>query len=219
MPCALWRRSMQSSLALCHCDYIPISPGLPLLHRRHWALPCESLLSDSESSSAAEDCCSHHYHCPRTTERISYRPCRLAASRRRYSFSRQWFCKADMMKRMRANLSHRRWILGSPNSLEVELCERNVVALLNDLFEGSSDAALAFYFFRLSQRYNRSKHGVRAVSTMVHIAVTGNMNHIAVNLLRSITRDVDEHSDGAQHQLVFDALKETCNSRRVLETV
>ncbi|XP_065001723.1 pentatricopeptide repeat-containing protein At2g19280-like [Musa acuminata AAA Group] len=219
MPCSLWRRSVQSSLALCHFDSIPISPGLPLLHRRHWALPCESLLSDSESSSAPEDCCSHHYHYPRTTERISYRPCRLAASRRRYYLSRQWFCRADMMKRMRANLSHRGWILGSPNSLEVELCERNVVALLNDLFEGSSDAALAFYFFRLSQWYNGSKHGVRAVSTMVHIAVTGNMNHIAVKLLRIIARNVDEHSDGVQHQLVFGVLRETCTNRRVLETV
>ncbi|RZS27076.1 hypothetical protein BHM03_00060501 [Ensete ventricosum] len=220
MPCcSLWRRSVQSSLALRHFDSIPAPPALPLLHRWHWALPCESLLSDSGSSSAPEDCCSHHYHCPRTTERISYRPCRLASSPRRYSFSRQWFCMADMMKRMRANLSHRGWNLGSPNSLEVELCERNVVALLTDLFEGSSDAALAFYFFRLSQRYNGSEHGVRAVSTMVHIAVSGNMNHIAVNLLRSIVRDVDERSDGEHYQLVFDALREACSSRRVLETV
>ncbi|CAL9164233.1 unnamed protein product [Musa hybrid cultivar] len=145
--------------------------------------------------------------------------CTFVASRRRYSFSRQWFCEADMMKWMRASLSRRGWILGSPNSLEVELCECNVVALLNDLFEGSSDAALAFYFFRLSQRYSGLKHGVRAVSTMVHIAVSGNMNDIAVNLLRSVLRDVDEYSAGEWHQLLSDALRETSNSRRVLETV
>ncbi|URD95731.1 repeat-containing protein [Musa troglodytarum] len=123
-----------------------------------------------------------------------------------------------MMKWTRAGVSRRGWILGSPNSLVVGLCESNVVALLNDLFEGSSDAAPAFYFVTLSQRYSGLKHGDRAVSTVVHIAVSGNMNHIAVNLLRSVVR-VDEHSAGEWHQLLFDALRETCSSRRALETV
>ncbi|KAG6479395.1 hypothetical protein ZIOFF_062858 [Zingiber officinale] len=152
----------------------------------------------------------------RVIQKVRYPPLHLSDSLKMDSFARQWFSVNELRERMRACLLLRGWDLESSS---IELDERNVVDILNDLFDASSDAALAFYFFGLSKRCNGRKHGILAVSTMVHIAVLGNMNHIAVTLLMRTVSDSEDHCSDDMQKLLFDSLRETSRSREVLEIV
>lgn len=60
-------------------------------------------------------------------------------------------------------------------------------------------------------------HGLRSVCTLVHISVSGNMNHIAMSFLRDIARNGDNGEEWLY--LVFDVLRETSRERKVLQIV
>lgn len=113
-------------------------------------------------------------------------------------------------------LANRRWNLGSLNGDKIYLSQFNIMKILNDLFEESADAALALYFFWWSEYCMGSKHTVETVCTMIHILVSGNMNHKAVDLLLHLISD--NNGEKGWHD-IFLKIHETHTKRRVLETV
>lgn len=91
-----------------------------------------------------------------------------------------------------------------------------MVEVLNYLFEESLDANLALYFFKWSECCNGSKHMVQAACRMVHILVSGNINHRAVDLVRHLVRN---HTEEETCNLLLEVLYGTHSETRVLETV
>ena len=120
------------------------------------------------------------------------------------------------MEIIKVILTNRGWNLGSQNGYRIDLSQFNVMKILNDLFEESTDAALALYFFRWSEYCMGSKHTVESVCTMIHILVSGNMNHKAMDLL---LRLISHNSGEEGWHNIFLKIHETHTKRRVLETV
>lgn len=120
------------------------------------------------------------------------------------------------MEKIELILTCRGWYLGSQNGYRIDLNEFNVMKILNDLFEESADASLALYFFRWSEYCMESKHTVGSVCTMIHILVSGNMNHKAMDLLLYL---ISNNHGEEEWSSVFLKIHETHTKRRVLETV
>ncbi|XP_020271904.1 pentatricopeptide repeat-containing protein At2g19280-like [Asparagus officinalis] len=76
----------------------------------------------------------------------------------------------------------------------------------------TSDASPS-YFFSHSQRVSGAKHGLLVTCTVIHIAVSGNMNHVAMRFMKEIAAN-DEWRG-----LVLEKLKETSRSRDGLGVV
>ncbi|GAV80308.1 PPR domain-containing protein/PPR_1 domain-containing protein/PPR_2 domain-containing protein/PPR_3 domain-containing protein [Cephalotus follicularis] len=122
----------------------------------------------------------------------------------------------DDMNVIKSVLKNRGWNVGYENGFQVDLDEFNIIQILNDLFEETLDAALALYFFRWSEYYIGSEHTIRSVCKMIHILVSGNMNHRAVDLVVHIVRS---NIKEVFHNLVLKILYETHTKREVLEIV
>ncbi|KAF8406079.1 hypothetical protein HHK36_008159 [Tetracentron sinense] len=123
----------------------------------------------------------------------------------------------EEMKRIKLILSNRGWNLGFGNGHRIDLNQFNVMRILNDLFDESSDASLALYFFRWSESCMESKHEIQSVCTMIHILVCGNLNHRAVDLLLHLVRNKGGGEEW--HNLLLEVLEETRKDRRILELV
>ena len=122
----------------------------------------------------------------------------------------------DQMEIIKVLLTNRGWNLGFQNGYRIDLSQFNVMKILNDLFEESTDADLALYFFRWSEYCIESKHTVETVCTMIHILVFGNMNHKAMDLLLHLISD--NSGEKGWHDICL-KIHETHTKRRVLETV
>ncbi|KAJ4974339.1 hypothetical protein NE237_007513 [Protea cynaroides] len=123
----------------------------------------------------------------------------------------------DEMKKVKSILSKRGWYFGSGNRNKIDLDELNVTRILNDLFEETSDAALAFCFFMWCEDCTGTKHAVLSVCTMVNILVSGNMNYRAMDLLLYNVKNADGGEEW--HNLIFNVLKETSKNKKILEIV
>lgn len=120
--------------------------------------------------------------------------------------------------RMKVILKNRGWVLGSPDSYQrLPLSEYNIVCILNDLFEGSGDAALALAFFQWCEYILQLQHGIRSTCVMIHILVAGNMNYRAVDLILYLVRK--NAGEDWWPNLLLQVLLETYTIRTVLETV
>ena len=159
---------------------------------RHFALAC-TFISDFDSSTSDE-----------------------SSNERRYSFSRRWYSKNEMIVRVSSVLKDRGWDWNLPSRSNFLFDESLVSKIMNELYAGTSDAALAFFFFRWSQRHNGVNHHSHAVCTMIHISVMGNMNHVAMKLLRDLIRCRRGISFPGS---LFNLLKETSDDGKTLETV
>ncbi|KAM0938963.1 putative tetratricopeptide-like helical domain superfamily [Dioscorea sansibarensis] len=134
---------------------------------------------------------------------------------RMHSFTRPWLPRNTLNSRIEALLEARGFDLSFLNS---KLDDLDFAHALNHLFDVSCDAALAFYFFRLSQRSHGIQHNLRTICTLIHISVSGNLNHIAVNLLRGIVAELGE-GEGEWIHLVFDVLRDGSRERKDLGIV
>ncbi|KAA8519256.1 hypothetical protein F0562_013512 [Nyssa sinensis] len=123
----------------------------------------------------------------------------------------------DELKRIKLILINRGWNLGSQYGYRIDLNQSNIVRILNDLFEESSDAALALYFFLWSESCTGSKHTIRTICTMIHILVAGNMNYRAMDLILCLVRK--NNAEDWWYTLLLRILHETRTERRVLVTV
>ncbi|PON69888.1 Tetratricopeptide-like helical domain containing protein [Trema orientale] len=113
-------------------------------------------------------------------------------------------------------LTNRGWNLTSCNGFRINLNELNIMRIMNDLFQESSDAALAFYFFKWSECCIGSKHSVRSVCRMIHILASGNMNHRVMDLMLRLVR---QYAEEDSHSLLLTVLCETHSEKKILETV
>ncbi|CAB4268525.1 unnamed protein product [Prunus armeniaca] len=95
----------------------------------------------------------------------------------------------DEMKRLMLILAKRGWNLGCQNGYNIYLNQLNIIDLLNDLFEESLDAKLVLYFFKWSECCSGSKHTIQTICRMIHILVSGNLNHRAVDLILHLVRN------------------------------
>ncbi|XP_039138107.1 pentatricopeptide repeat-containing protein At2g19280-like [Dioscorea cayenensis subsp. rotundata] len=134
---------------------------------------------------------------------------------RMHSFTRPWLPRNILNARIEAFLKAGGFDICFLNS---ELDDLDFSRVLSHLFDVSSDAALAFYFFRLYQRSHGIQHNLRTLCTLIHISVSGNLNHIAVNLLRRIVAELSE-GEGEWIDLVFDILRDVSRERKDLEIV
>ncbi|CAA6654451.1 unnamed protein product [Spirodela intermedia] len=195
-----------------------------ILLSRRLALPC-TFISDTDSSTS-DDSSYDSVSVSQPSVTIARRcACSFGTTtgardvclpnRRKYSFSRCWYSKEEMLSRVSLVLSERGWDCGYLNGPKIQLDASHVSLIMNALFDGTSDAALAFFFFRWSQRRNGSNHETHAVCTMIHISVLGNMNHIAMKFLRDLVRC----RRGGSHDSLFHVLKETSKDRKATETV
>ncbi|BFG20631.1 hypothetical protein CerSpe_069050 [Prunus speciosa] len=121
----------------------------------------------------------------------------------------------DEMKRLMLILAKRGWNLGCQNGYNIYLNQLNIIELLNDLFEESLDAKLVLYFFKWSECCSGSKHTIRTICRMIHILVSGNLNHRAVDLILHLVRN---HGDEESCNSLLEVLYETHSEIRVLET-
>ncbi|XP_050386976.1 pentatricopeptide repeat-containing protein At2g19280 [Argentina anserina] len=113
-------------------------------------------------------------------------------------------------------LSKRPWSLDCQNGYNIYRNYFNVVQILDYLFEESLDANLALCFFKWSECCTGSKHTLWTICRMVHILVSGNMKHRALDLLRLLVRNYAEEE---MCGLLLEVLYGTHNEKRVLEIV
>lgn len=119
------------------------------------------------------------------------------------------------MKRIITILTHRGWNLTSSKMCRIHSDEFNIIRIINDLYEESLDATLALYFFNWSECCSGSKHTIRSVCRMIHILVSGNMNHRAMDMILHLVRN---YSEAESCDLLLKNMCETHTKRRVLET-
>ncbi|XP_078438208.1 uncharacterized protein LOC144708665 [Wolffia australiana] len=134
---------------------------------------------------------------------------------RKYSFSRRWYSKDEMIRRVASVLVARGWEWSDILEPKILTDSSRISMVLYELFEETSDAALAFFFFRWSQRRNLSSHEAFTVCTMIQVSVMGNMNHIAMKLLR----DLIKCTKVQVHDSLFHLLRESCKDEKIMETV
>ncbi|CAH2051260.1 unnamed protein product [Thlaspi arvense] len=123
----------------------------------------------------------------------------------------------DCIETIRNVLTKHSWIQGFESGFSIELDQYKFIRILDDLFEETSDASVALYFFRWSELWIGAEHSSRSISRMIHVLVSGNMNHRAVDMLLRLVKK----SDGEERSLclLINDLFETRGDRRVLETV
>ncbi|KAM6584420.1 hypothetical protein CsatB_011422 [Cannabis sativa] len=108
------------------------------------------------------------------------------------------------------------WNLTSRNGYSIKLNEFNIIRIIDYLFQESSSANLALYFFKWSESFIGSKHTIRSVCRMIHVLTSGNMKHRTMDLLLRLVREnVDEESPS----LLLAVLYETHSERNILESV
>lgn len=136
---------------------------------------------------------------------------------RKHSFESSWRHKRNLLKRITLALTKQGWDLSFHVSFGIVLDSWYFTRMLNDLFDESLDAALVYYLFRMLQRCDDNpEHKLQTYCTMVHIAVSGNMNHVAKNLLCRIVKSNVQFEDGLN--LIFHALWKTRRNATELET-
>ncbi|XP_062092049.1 pentatricopeptide repeat-containing protein At2g19280 [Humulus lupulus] len=108
------------------------------------------------------------------------------------------------------------WNLASRNGYMINLNEFNIIRIIDDLFQESSSANLAWYFFKWSESFIGSKHTIRSVCRMIHILTSGNMKHRTMDLLLRLVR---EYMDEESPSLLLAVLYETHSERNILEIV
>ncbi|PKA54112.1 Pentatricopeptide repeat-containing protein [Apostasia shenzhenica] len=231
----VWSRCSSSLLPLNLCPILPaclcyspvrfLALTLRCLHR-HLGLASHSFLeSDSSEFEEVELELNSSSLLPQNhsfpiINRVSY-PSRLKVGdscNRQYSFGRKWFSKKDMMKRIISALSKHGWDLSFDkyDNIGVDYC--SCAWMLYDLFEESSDAAVVYYLFRKWQRWDDIfDHKLPLQCSMIHIAASGNMNHIAMKLLRQMIRNYGTDVEG--QNLVFDTLWQTRRNHAEVQTV
>ncbi|XWS57085.1 hypothetical protein CRYUN_Cryun09bG0141400 [Craigia yunnanensis] len=121
------------------------------------------------------------------------------------------------MSMIKSILSKRGWNTNHDHLCTIELNELNVIRILTDLFDESLDAELALYFFKLSECCIGSLHSLKSVCKMIHILVSRNMNHIAVDFILHLVRI--SCSKEVSEDLLLKLFYETHNDRMVLQTV
>lgn len=131
-------------------------------------------------------------------------------------FSNSQTGEDDEMKRILLILAKRGCSLGCQNGYNIYRNHFNIIQILNYLFEESLDANLALYFFKWSECQTGSKHTIWTICRMIHILVSGNMNHRAVDLIMHLVRN---HTEQESCNLLLEVLYETHSERRILQTV
>lgn len=116
----------------------------------------------------------------------------------------------DEMKTIKLILGNHGFNLGShPKQFEI-------VRILDILFEDSSDAGLCLCYFKWSGCLSGSNQSLESICKMMHILVTGNMNHRAVDLMSQLVRTYG--SKEGSSIILLKLLYETHNERKTLET-
>ncbi|KAG0500149.1 hypothetical protein HPP92_000221 [Vanilla planifolia] len=194
---------------------------------RHLGFACHSLV-DSDTSSSEEFELELDFSPPQRRKlsspiinRVGYPACELKAGNsyeRKYSYDRIWCSKETLMRRIVVALLKQGWDLSFHASFGIDLDSCSFHRMLNDLFDESSDAALVYYLFRMWRRCDdKAENKLLIECTMIHIAVAGNMNYIAVDLLRGIVRSNPTVEVGLN--LIFHELWQTRRDRGGLEAV
>lgn len=199
---------------------IPLHFLTPRCLRRHLGFACHFLL-DFDSSNSDEFEIDHDVPRPPpetsfipNINRVFYPDHKISSGN---SIDRKRRHKENLMKRIKLALTKQGWDLSFHTSFGIGLDSWYFTRMLNDLFDESLDAALVYYLFRMLQRCDDNwEHKLHAYCTMVHIAVSGNMNHVAKNLLSRIVRSNDQFEDGLN--LIFHALWLTRRNANELET-
>lgn len=152
--------------------------------------------------------------------RVSYPARKIStgnSSDRMYTFDRKWCHKENLMKRITLALSKQGWDLNFHASFDIDLDSWYFARMLSDLFHESLDAALVFYLFRMLHGFDdKSVLKLHTYCTMAHIAVSGNMNHVAKHLICRIVRSKEPFED--ELDLLFHALWQTRRNAGELET-
>ncbi|XP_048496079.1 pentatricopeptide repeat-containing protein At2g19280 [Beta vulgaris subsp. vulgaris] len=95
--------------------------------------------------------------------------------------------------------------LGFAYGVNVE--EEDIIRVLNVLYYEGGSAALSLRFFMWSEFSLGLKHTVRAVCTLIHILVLGNMCHRAVDLITSLIRGYPQQ---VQPRQLIEVLQQLC---------
>ncbi|KAK6927996.1 Pentatricopeptide repeat [Dillenia turbinata] len=123
----------------------------------------------------------------------------------------------EKLEKIRIILRNRGSNLNSQTGKRIGLDEFNVASILNDVYEESLDAELAFCFFKWSESLLGSEHAMQSVCVMIRIFVLGNMNYRAMDLVMDL---VNCNSDEAGwRRFLMEGFCETRNERWVLETI
>lgn len=116
----------------------------------------------------------------------------------------------DEMKMIKLILTNHGFNLGShPKQLVI-------ARILDILFEESSDAGLCLYYFKWSGCLSGSNQSLQSICRMIHILVSGNMNHRAVDLVSHLVKNYG--SKEGSSTILLKLLYETHNERKTLET-
>ncbi|XP_020596612.1 pentatricopeptide repeat-containing protein At2g19280-like isoform X3 [Phalaenopsis equestris] len=204
---------------------IPLPSLTPRFLHRHLGFACHFLL-DSDLWNSEESEIDHNFSgSPSETafipiiSRVSYPALKINTGNpfdKKHSF-RKWGHKDNSMKRITSALSNQGWDLNFHSSLVIDLDSWYFTRMLNDLYDESLDAALVYYLFRILHRsVYKLKQKLHTYCLMVHIAVSGNMNHVAMKLLRGIVRSTEKFEDGLN--FIFLALWQTRKNAVELET-
>lgn len=119
-------------------------------------------------------------------------------------------CKMKGIMEILTNLG---WNLTS-SACRVDMNETNIIETINDLYKESMDASLALDFFNWTECCSGSMHTVKSVCRMIHILVSGNMKHRAMDMMLHLVRNYGEDKSC---DLLLTDLFETHTERRVLE--
>ncbi|EXB44293.1 hypothetical protein L484_012212 [Morus notabilis] len=192
---------------------------------RNFALTSTSQLEDSclvsEDSDSAKDTKSPKANCNscerRERDELSFdKKDGDEVAERDFLFLTNQKAKVREVGRITRVLKNRGWDLTSPNGYRVKLSEVNIIRIMDDLFEESSDAELALYFFTWSESRIGSKHTVRSVCRMIHILASGNMKHRAMDLILHLVRRYKEEES---YSFLLEVLYETHTERMIFEIV
>ncbi|KAK8914661.1 Pentatricopeptide repeat-containing protein [Platanthera zijinensis] len=136
----------------------------------------------------------------------------------KYPLDRKWRHEENLMKKITSALSKQGWDLSFHTSLGINSDSWCLPRMLNDLFDEYLDSSLVYFFFRKWLRYDdKWEHKLQIYCVMIHIAVSGNMNHIAMKLLREIVSSIDTVEGGPD--FAFHALWQARRNGGELETV
>ncbi|KAI0488625.1 hypothetical protein KFK09_028464 [Dendrobium nobile] len=205
---------------------IPLHALTPRCLLRHLGFACHFLL-DSDSLNSDELEMEHDFSRPVSENHFipiinrTIYPARKINTgnsfHRKYSFDRKWRHKGNLIKRITLALSKQGWDLNFQAFFSIDQDSWYFTRMLNDLFDESLDGALVYYLFRMLHRYDdKSENKLNIYCTMVHIAILGNMNHVAMDLLCRIVRSNDPFEDGLN--MIFHALWQTRRNAGELET-
>ncbi|KAE8724322.1 Pentatricopeptide repeat-containing protein, putative isoform 3 [Hibiscus syriacus] len=121
------------------------------------------------------------------------------------------------MSRIKSILSKRGFDINPENLHAVDLNESSLIRILTHLFHESSNAELALHFFKLSEHCIGSLQSHKSVCKMIHILVSGNMNHVAVDFILNLVRD--SVSKEVSVDVLLKLVYETHSHRMVFQTV